>query len=101
MQNEPRELRVRTMLSLQRALLGNVYPELRAICFRIEEDAIAVTYYFEKNASPEAIESMSDVEGEVIAEFDPSIDIRFDIMKVQGPIPRRSDVVWVFWRHED
>jgi hypothetical protein len=58
-------------LSLQRALLGEVYPSLRAVAFYVKGlKKLKVIYYLDREPSDMDYESLSDVCGEILSDLD-------------------------------
>src|SRR4051812_13740058 len=55
--------------SLQRALLGEVTPELRGVTARIEGRDVFSRFLFDVEITPEISERVSDAETEVIANY--------------------------------
>jgi hypothetical protein len=60
------EFRRDVLLSVQRALLGNIYPSIRAIAVGYEgEEKFKIIYYLDRQPNDEDFESISDVTGKV------------------------------------
>lgn len=71
-------------LSLQRALLGAVTPNLRAVSFRIEDGTIHVDFTYDGEAAPEDRECAEITVSEVISDF-PQADATEHIRRVDAP----------------
>lgn len=91
-------LYVEVKLSLQIALLGAIYKNIMVIEFSIEGKNIYITFYFDGPISEENIESASIVETEVVSDFDESIEITHECVRLDFPniIPNKG--VWVYAR---
>jgi hypothetical protein len=72
----PIDLRSRVLLSLQRALLGSVTPNLRSVVCRWSETEIEIRAIYDGEPSPEEVEEMSMVETNVLADFPPSMMVQ-------------------------
>lgn len=58
-------------LSMQRALLGEVYPSIRAVAFEVKNlKKLKVIYYLEREPRDMDYESLSDVCGEILGDLD-------------------------------
>ena len=98
--------RARVLLSLQRALLGAITPEVRAIdvCWRDGEIRIRVAV--ESEPSEELLEIVDDFEAEVEADFIPRAMVRSTIehspvgTKIGPYFPFDGDTARVFARFE-
>lgn len=66
------------------ALLGAVSPSLRRVAVDWTDKAIKITSYFDGEISEKDKESMSCVEGEVLADFS-DYDVRLDIIRQDAP----------------
>ena len=67
--NEVRDLRVRLLLSIQRALLGEITPNIRAVTARIDAQAIVLRWIIDGEISDGLRDDLSAVGTEVVAEF--------------------------------
>lgn len=75
-------------LSLQRALLGAVTPNLRAVGFRYVEPEIIVTFVFDGPVPEEDVEAAQIVTTEVISDFpETGLECREDIIRADRPEP--------------
>lgn len=88
-------------LSLQRALLGNVTPNIRAIVVEIEETKITLFFYFEGETDDDDEELASVVETEVIADFDEVYSIDTKVQRLDRPqVIKNNNGVLVYLRKE-
>jgi len=94
-------------LSVQVGLLGNVFPNLRAVCVNSEENLIFVCFYCHGEVSDEDKELCESTLDEITADFfyasedKPVIEFETPIVRLDYPkrMPLRGD--WVYYRHED
>ncbi|MCL1471629.1 scaffold protein involved in DNA repair [Argonema antarcticum] len=93
------EMRNSVILSVQRALLGEVSPALRGVTVGWDENSIAILCYYDRKISPEDREAMSCVETEVMADFP---DLQMDLDVIQCDVPQEMKLldVWVYRRSE-
>jgi len=64
------EFRISLHLSLQRALLGEVYPSIRAVAYESDDlKRLKIIYYLDREPNDMDYESLSDVCGEVLADL--------------------------------
>jgi hypothetical protein len=102
------ELRVRVLLSLQRALLGEVPPALRGVRVGWSPTALEFVAYFDGPIAEVDAESMSVICAEVNADFLPEEPIAdFRCLRCDAPAPLAvptewtfPDVAWVYLRRE-
>lgn len=69
------ELRTRVLLSTYRALLGRISPNMREIMIDWGEDFYKIKAYFDRPTTDDDLELLSDVSGEVAADFPKMIKI--------------------------
>jgi hypothetical protein len=67
--NELWELRVRLLLSIQRALLGEVTPNIRAVTAQIDAQNIVLRWVIDGEISGSLRRDLSAVGAEVVADF--------------------------------
>jgi hypothetical protein len=73
-------IRQKIILSINRALLGEVFPRLMAVACKIyEEKKFELIFFVSEPLDAEEVEAMSCVETEVIADFDADYDISHSI----------------------
>jgi len=87
-------------LSIQRALLGEVVPELRVVAFSINAEAVDVRFYFDGMISEDAEESASCVETEILADYDPDDIVMVHCIRSDYPAQISDAGVWVYRRWE-
>lgn len=88
-------------LSLQRALLGNVTPNIRAVVVDIEEKKITLLFYFDGETDGDDEELASVVETEVIADFDKVYSIDTKVQRLDRPqVIKNNNGILVYLRKE-
>ncbi|MCI5142254.1 MAG: hypothetical protein D3909_11165 [Candidatus Electrothrix sp. ATG1] len=87
-------------LSIQRALLGEISPLLRAEAFSITERNIDVRFYFDGLISEDDAESASCVETEIIADYEAEDTVTVRCIRLDAPGPIADNGVWVYQRRE-
>lgn len=93
------------LLSIQRALLGNVTPNLRAVCVKLKEKKISIHFYYDKNISDEDRELSAHTIDQVMADFwenDEGDEIEFFTPLLLINYPQKMPLVgdWAYYRHE-
>lgn len=91
---------IEARLSLQRALLGEVPPALRAVVFSMNDLMLDIRFYFDGPISQEDEESISCVESEVLADYGEEYTITAQCIRLDFPSQINDDGVWVFNRRE-
>jgi hypothetical protein len=66
---ELRELQVRLLLSIQRALLGEVTPNIRAVTAAIDESTITLRWIIDGEITDDFRIDLSAVGAEIVADF--------------------------------
>lgn len=83
--------------SLQRALLGNVTPNLRAVYIRLENETYGLVFFYDKKLSEDEEELTSLVDTEFIADF-PSPDYKtsctIEVLPYPIQIPKQGYCVY-------
>jgi hypothetical protein len=75
-------------LSLQRALLGAVTPNMRAVYARRDRNEIVITFVFDGDISADDVETTGIVSTEVISDFpDPDITVTENLIHTLGSAP--------------
>jgi hypothetical protein len=87
-------------LSIQRALLGEVSPQLRAVVFSIEAQSVNIRFYFDGEISEEDKESVSCIETEILADYDPEDVVTANSIRIDSPDPINDEGVYVYKRRE-
>jgi len=89
-------------LSIQRALLGEITPNIRGITCNWEDSKITIRWLFDGEISDEDLElAKSDITGEVNADF-PDHEVVADCKRLDMPEPLSPYAlsVWVYMRKE-
>lgn len=81
--------RILVLLSLQRAMLGEVFPALRAVTVEWSPAAVKFFAYVDGPLSEEDAESLSCISAEVAADFWSGVDIDYEVVRVD--FPKRVD----------
>jgi len=79
------ELEVYLKLSLQRALLGNVTSNIRGVVALLDDNQIYLTFYYDGEISESDEEIASEIETEVIADFDDKYTIDTQVKRFDSP----------------
>ena len=94
-------LRSQVFLSVQRALLGNVMPVMRAVLVRIGENSVHVRILVDGPVSEQLREIGSEVETEIMADFADSFVVSLDVERMDAPAPLpKQNCEWVYARWE-
>ena len=90
------------LLSVQRALLGNVPASLRAVACGWTERAITLRSIFDGRVSAELADAMRAVGSEVIADFPAPTTIDEQILRIDWPagLEDRALQAWAYRRKE-
>lgn len=96
------DIRVRLLLSMQRALLGMIYPSVRAIAVGFDQlKKLKVIYYLDREPVEDDYESISEVTSEVIADIDFQ-EVEELCIYSQDPISKLDGLnSWVYTRREN
>ncbi|QUD87044.1 hypothetical protein [Phenylobacterium montanum] len=88
-------------LSAQRALLGAIYPNFRAIKVTANGSQIVLTVICEAAPDETEIDAVSAAAAEIVADF-PHASISEQVIVINGPLPVEDALVagWVFQRAE-
>lgn len=95
------EHNTRLLLSAQRALLGAVYPEVRAVSVGILSEKLFVNYYLDRPLTDEDRENLSIIATELLADF-PDIDQLAELCEFDTrPVHELDRLMgWVYIRKE-
>jgi hypothetical protein len=94
-------------LSVQRALVTNVFPSLRAVCVESRKNLIFLCFYCDGEASDDDRECCESVFDEVSADFFYASEdkplIEFEVPIVRLDYPKKIPLIgeWVYYRYED
>jgi hypothetical protein len=85
-------------LSLQRALLGKVFPSMRAFCFNCQGNEIDLICIVDEALEDDDKESVSFIETELLADLPPEyiVNTSIQILPLPALIPKVG--TFVFWR---
>jgi hypothetical protein len=92
--------RQKCVLSVQRALLGSVTPNLRGVAVDWDKNEVRVTCYYHGPISDNDREIMSCVHTEVATDFIDIAPVHFSLERVDMPIKINGFRAWVFLRKE-
>jgi hypothetical protein len=97
------DMRVRVLLSVQRALLGQIGTAVRAIMCRWTENEICVRVVLDGKIGDRDAEAISEAETEVIADFPSPVVVCSKLERCDYPalIKHETDEVAVFRRMEN
>jgi len=93
-------MRVRALLSLQRAFLGEVFPALRAVTVEWGDKSVRFRAYVDGPVAGVDGDSLSGVSAEIAADFGPEVTVDYEILRRDAPAPIHDQGVWVFHRKE-
>ena len=90
------------LLSIQRAILGVITPNIRGITCALNNSQIIIRCYFEGQITEENEESMNSVEAEVIADFPPdfTIDLQCIATNKSESLEQHRLLAWAYKRKE-
>ena len=92
--------RSQVLLSLQRALLGEVFPALRAITVEWSDSVVKFYAYVDGFLNEKDAESLSCVSAEVAADFWDGVEIDYEIVRLDFPGKIVDERMRVFHRRE-
>ena len=92
--------RTLVLLSLQRALLGEVFPALRAVTVEWSDRVVKFWAYVDGPIADEDLESLSVISAEVAADFWSGVDIDYEVVRLDSPQPIEDSRTRVFRRKE-
>jgi hypothetical protein len=96
------EFRKEVMVSSQRALLGMIYPSIRAIAVGyLGELRLTMIYYLDREPNDDDFESISDVTGQILADINFS-EVEEHCIYTLEPFRNLNGLTsWVYMRKED
>jgi len=94
------DLATNVRLSAQRALLGAVPGNLRAVTLDIKGERVEVRFYFDGAIQERDAELISEVESEMMADFEPEIHVSTTLVRLDYPQPIADQGLFVFQRCE-
>lgn len=93
--------RALVLLSLQRALLGEVFPALRAVTVEWSNTAVKFFAYVDGPLTEEDAESLSCISAEVAADLWSGVELDYEVVRRDSPARIDDARVRVFHRRED
>jgi hypothetical protein len=81
------EFRTLVLLSLQRALLGMVTPDLRSVEVALDGGRVHAIFAYDGDVTDDHREIVSEVEGMLIGDLDDDVDVRFEAERITPPAP--------------
>ncbi|WP_298866271.1 hypothetical protein [uncultured Gimesia sp.] len=81
------EQRVKVLLSIQRALLGAISPEMRAIDVSWNDSEIRLRFTVDANEDNDIDELVNAIEGEIEGDFLPDAKVSSEVIVVPDGIP--------------
>jgi hypothetical protein len=95
------KLRSDIILSANRALLGEVFPELVAVsCAIVSESKFDLTFFVDSSRPDSLDQSISCIEAEVIADFSGDFEISHKIVLSKNADLPSSNAFWIFLRKQ-
>ena len=90
------------IISVQRALLGNLTNNMNAITISYNNSSFILKVYFEKEPSEDEIESLSEITSEVAADF-PNINKIQELYLVNNNDNYKEEIldVWIIKKRRD
>ncbi len=93
--------RAEVLLSIQRALLGEVTPAMRAVTVQFDEGSVRILFYFDGDFSDVDREAASRVETEVMADMSDPSSVSSACRRIDPPSRIEDAGTWVFARNEE
>ena len=96
------EIRTKLLLSIQRAMLGMIYPSIRAIVVDfIELQELIIIIYLDREPIEFDFENLSDMSGEVLSDME-FLKVEELCIYSKEPFSNLNDKgIWVYMRKED
>jgi hypothetical protein len=94
------DIRPRILLSVQRALLGEVFPAMRGVTAGWDDSTVRIVCYIDGPISPMDQERLSVVESEVLADLSDDYQVRLDIIRCDEPANLTPLKAWAYRRRE-
>lgn len=93
--------RTQVLLSLQRAMLGEVFPALRAITVEWSDEQVKFWAYVDGPLKEGDAESLSCISAEVAADFWSGVEIDYETVRLDAPVKIMDTRTRVFHRREN
>lgn len=91
--------RVEIFISVSRALIGEVFPSLVAVCAYITgPDDFTLHFFIDREADEDLEDAISCIETEVIADLAHQINVNVEIRTAGRPQLPEKDAFWIFHR---
>lgn len=81
------ELRNKVLLSVMRALWGEVFSTLRAVVCFLSSESLTVVFYVDGAIHESDLESIESAVTEVISDFPAEMEISHDVRRIDYPWP--------------
>lgn len=95
-------LRSDIILSVNRALLGEIFPELVAVSCNVEKEGrFELVFIVDSTPSDSIVEGISCVETEVLADFPENFEISHKIVLSKQATLDAPGAFWIFLRKQD
>jgi hypothetical protein len=94
---------INVKLSAQRGLLGNIFPELRAVCVDSKKNLIKICFYIDGEISEKKKECCESTLDQIIADFcNLQEEIEFETPIIRLDYPQKPILIgyWVYYRQE-
>lgn len=95
-------------LSIQRALLGNISPKLRAVCANVEENKIYINFYYDGIISEDDQELYEHACAQIMADFSfpekgSDVETECNMQIIRLDFPQKMPLIghWVYYRNEE
>ena len=88
------------LLFVQRALLDEVFPQLRSVMVDYSENKVRLYFYVDGVISIDDADSLDCVETEVIADMTPDIEVVSEVIRLDAPVREPDKGICVYHRKE-
>lgn len=94
-------------LSTVSGLLGNVFPNLRAVCVDSRENLIYIGFYYDGELTNEEKECCESTLDQIFADCsyisEEKVPVNFETKILRLDYPKKMPLIgdWVYYRHED
>lgn len=101
METSATQMRVRVLMSIQRALLGMVTPSLRGVSVSWDEHRIGARFVYDAD-DRENVEFVQEIETQVLADFGEDVvtDFAVEVAPESTAPALNESEVWVYLRRE-
>lgn len=94
-------IRTKLLLSIQRALIGMIYPSIRAIAvefLRLEE--LKVIVYLDREPIESDYDNLSDITGEILADMEFKKAEEICLYSKATKLELNDEAIWVYMKKE-